>query len=405
MLDQANLAPGTAAVQDSSLLRVAICGEFRAGKSAMLNALFRENLLKDNVGNDARPTVFAEWGESPRIDYFDHSGHELAGASGGDDGVRNIQITFGNADLSRFEFVEIPFSNAENLTREQLELVRSSDILIWVTIASQAWRLTEKTIFEALGEARPEHCILAVSRADKLRSKADQDKISGRIGRETGAHFQGTVFMRNARQRIAARGSAADPWSGTGAGLILAELETAARRHDDARLAALAVADDVVEVAAPVEPAEAPEPVASVEPSPAPAAMIPEPDTPPVAAPQPQTAPLSVSSLMGEGVVVGMFANETDAECTPLLGELGECQTLGEACRNLGRTWLSSYTADGGSDDEFGVAMRTDSHSIHVLARPNAPIYFMKADLAKLTYGAAHNRFIRLCRDAAPGMA
>ncbi|MBF9036227.1 hypothetical protein HKCCE2091_18435 [Rhodobacterales bacterium HKCCE2091] len=383
-------------------LRVAICGEFRSGKSALLNALFGSNLLRDNVGKDNRPTVFAEWGERTEVEYFDVSGQTIATADAKDPNracdIQTVQVMFDNPAFSKFEFFEIPFSNAENITSHQADLVRSSDILIWVTIGSQAWRLTEKSIFDALADIRPANCIIAVSRADKLRRQADRDKVRDRIARETGAYFQGIVFMSNSRRRIDGKGPKADVMVDTAADVILAELTGAAGRQVVANRAAADTAGQ------DQDRSSAPSPETSETPRTAVAANAEDPaepaSTPVVGTVSAASAP-DFADLMGEGVVLGMFESDASPDCTPLLGETEACQKLGETCRVLRARWLETYQATDAISDAFTVAIRTDTHSIHMHAAPDASTYFMLADLSKLNYGSAHNRFNMICQKSA----
>ena len=125
--------------------------------------------------------------------------------------------------LKGFEIVEMPFLNERDIRDDQIAFVESADLLVWTTIASQAWRLSEKTILDRC-EKRPRAAVLVVSRTDKLRSDVDREKLRSRMERETADYFRSIVMMRGKDVVIDASASDDDAWIDTAAPELLQHL-------------------------------------------------------------------------------------------------------------------------------------------------------------------------------------
>lgn len=361
---------------DRPIIRVAICGEVRAGKSAMLNALFRENLLTDNLGKDVRPIVFAEYGDRPSVQYIDANGKRHDTPLEGSAPIESVHVCHDKSDLARYAFVEIPLTNAEELSESHKALIGSSDIMVWVTIASQAWRLTEKTIVEELGEARPAHCILAISRADKLRRKADKDKILTRMRRETSDYFDEQILVANSKSQIETAAKSEKSWENSGASEIVAYLERMSGNTHR-------VVDADPEMA---------EPPASEE-------------VAPHTEPPYSKATDHLIEASGEGTYIGVFAANSPKGCIALKGDPEVCQTLGDACRNLATRWLSAYGVEGDNIADFGVVVHSASRSIHYRKlHENDASVFMLSTVSEMTRGTAQVKHSQICQ-AIAGLA
>ena len=412
----------------NSIVRVAVCGEFRSGKSSVLNALFGANVLGDNVGTDERPFVYAERGEVDSIEYLDSDGVQIGDLDRGQ-AVKSIHLNFTNDAIKTLEFVEVPISTAEDLTSEQIDVVESSDILVWVTIASQAWRLTEKTIVETLETVRPKHCILAVSRADMLRKKADRDKLMARIERETSNVFQHVVFMSNSKSQIEAFATSKDIWQKTGAPELIDALKNArsqvigGSRTEQPEIGEPGVSEGDVDASALVEtsseetPAEdvpAPEATkvedvaeaAALE-SKAQDANIQEVAETEAAEDEPteqnshdvRSKQASYEALLGNGAIAGKFKAMTSPEAEVLLGDDDKCQELGKVLRKVSNNWLQTANFDVANED-FNISIRTSHHSLHFQQNAKSPTVFMLVDRSQTNEGMARIKFQDLCKMA-----
>lgn len=218
-----------AAPETAPRLRVVVCGEVRSGKSTLINALLRGPYLPDNIGQTRRPLVSARYRAQAgsQIHAIDGGVQSLDGVSPHDAlrGAARIELFTDTPHLADYELVEVPMTTAEEISAGDREVLASADVLIWVTIASQAWRLTEKTILTQLADVLPDHRVLVVSRADKLRGNSDRSKLMQRVRRETAGLFGECLFLDGAGAMIAASGESEDDWQRTGAPVILRHLQ------------------------------------------------------------------------------------------------------------------------------------------------------------------------------------
>lgn len=208
--------------------RIVICGEVASGKSTVLNCLLRERLLPDNLGAPVRPFVAARWAADRQVRSAFPDGSVVAPAYGDHEALRGaerILLQSSARHLKPYEFLELPMSNADNLTDDHFELVRSADLMIWVTIASQAWRLTEQRILDELATVSPGRGLIALSRADKLRTHDDAIKLMERVANETEPYFDAAHFVCGTRELVEAAATSRQAWTDTGAPSIMARIE------------------------------------------------------------------------------------------------------------------------------------------------------------------------------------
>ncbi len=382
--------------------RVALCGEVRSGKSTLVNLLARTNILPASLGDDGpRPVIVV--GHGPRRPMIavrpDGTRDELP--TGPDArafaGAERIEVQHGNKTLAGFELIEIPLTRAEEITDEQRALLRGADVMIWVTIASQAWRLTEKTIVEALAEERPGRAIIAITRADKLRSDNDRQRIADRVMRETGGIFSACHMVSGARKLIEGSGNAKG-WARTGgAGLqaLLTGFRDAAADLEPRPEPEPAAA----EVPEP-EAAAAREPLAQPEPAEAPARTEPVAET----EPEPEEAHLSGPELLRQvaATLRGLSAAglaDASGDCLVLDGEEAHCRAVAETCRASFRTLTEAYGYAGDGAVE-SAEIATARHRLLYAAIPESDRLVFLACEAPTSIGIAKSALNRL-RDAA----
>lgn len=434
-----------------SPLRVVICGEVSAGKSTLMNALMRDQLLPDNIGQSARPVLVAGWREIPGIEASGRDGREIRAALPGTKELFHeaefVRLWLDRPHLSGFELIELPMTRAEELTGDQIDLVQSADVMIWVTIGSQAWRLTEKAIVEALGGPRPDRSILIVSRGDKLRSDKDRGRLMERMERETAALFGHRFFLFGDRRKIAASAGSEADWQATGGAPLAALLrgfaaqpgrtaydrepreksvETRAAPDFETKFAAEAV-DDIpcvaeaakveeailsapgseTEVWAPASPApdtiaeSTSEAVAEVEQMPVAAAGAKvgveadtgvQPDREPVAPVAPKATPAQ------PGILQAGLLHEDGAGHTLLAGDAETLAQLADFCREM-LTQLQDerLTAEGGPVSFFSLS--TAKRRLLIQVQNGAGAVFMLADATVMNQGMAQMAISQLGGD------
>jgi len=209
---------GAFQVDKEDTLRVVVAGEVRAGKSAFINVLARGAILPDLTGDLGSLPVIVRHSETPWLGVKDEDGKitriddlndlKIAGST-------ELLIGAQMPHLSALELVEVPFSHEGDVSDESLDLMNSADVLVWLTIGSQAWRLSEQSIVNRLDDDAAKHRLLVVSRSDKLRSQTDREKIKGRLERETVDYFDKIFFMHGRGELITKSGQDEDAWEKT----------------------------------------------------------------------------------------------------------------------------------------------------------------------------------------------
>lgn len=209
--------------------RLALMGEFSAGKSTLLNFLIEENVLPTRATATELPPV-----------WFSH------GSNGsywlGEDGVRNqisveelskvppsakyVRLFVEAEILEHCDVIDTPGISDPNLAVETWRVAAGyANMVLWCTSATQAWRQTERSAWLSLPERLRKHSILVVTRSDKLTTEVDRDKVARRMAREAEEHFAGTVFMStpnavHAKAELA-NGQETPLWNESGAGPLL----------------------------------------------------------------------------------------------------------------------------------------------------------------------------------------
>ncbi len=208
--------------------RIVICGEVNAGKSTVLNALLRQRLLPDNIGAPIRPAISVRWQRKAGITAWFPDGKCRTAEPGDTDALRGAErviIGSNKRHLRHYELIELPMTTAEELTDDHFDTVQSASGLLWVTIASQAWRLTERNILDELAPVSPEHRLLAISRADKLRRESDRAKLKQRVVTETRKYFDTAHFVQGRPDLLEKSHHSRKTWEQTGAHKLLARME------------------------------------------------------------------------------------------------------------------------------------------------------------------------------------
>ena len=214
-------------VRKSDTWRIVVAGEFESGKSSVINAMLREPVLPCNPGLLSKPTIRIMHAPKKSIEAEDRMGssytpnslkelldHESLS-------ICNLRIPMGM--LAGAEIVEIPFYPDSGISNSDLEVIADADLIIWVTIASQAWRLSEQALIENLPYHVRDKSILAISRADKLRSAQDLDKIETRLQKDANRFFSEIVFMQASSDKLERAVSDTRAWEETG-GAALASI-------------------------------------------------------------------------------------------------------------------------------------------------------------------------------------
>ncbi|MEM9786661.1 MAG: dynamin family protein [Pseudomonadota bacterium] len=201
--------------------RIALMGEFSAGKSTLSNLLMGARPLPEKVtATRLSPVWMSQGTDTPyRID-VDGSTEPIS-----IDDLEAVPVDetfairlFIDADiLSVCDLIDFPGISDPNMSSDVWErMLPEVDAVIWCTHATQAWRQSEAAVWENMPDAVRQHSILLVTRFDKLTTDRDRSRVIKRVTRETDGHFSG-IYPVSLLQALAA-GEDQDKWDASGAG-------------------------------------------------------------------------------------------------------------------------------------------------------------------------------------------
>jgi GTPase SAR1 family protein len=178
--------------------RIALLGEFSAGKSTLANALLGQ----------VRSPVRATATQVPPIWYSAGSGDPVHLAEDGTEtaispdevgqipllGTRAVRVFLDSNLLDAVDLIDMPGSSDPNMSGDIWDaLLPLADIVLWCTPAAQAWRQSEAAIWEAVPEALQARSLLLLTRIDTVRNKTDRARLMSRVRRETNGQFHAVL--------------------------------------------------------------------------------------------------------------------------------------------------------------------------------------------------------------------
>jgi hypothetical protein len=171
--------------------RVVVLGESNAGKTSLVNLLLDQALLPESVVvNTRRPMVlrFAETilatgiTRSGRLDLRRDGIEPHHGST-----LESLEIGLPSERLASFDLVDTPALS----TSVQLDPLRLSaaDLLLWCTVATQAWKESERRLWMKISGRHRRYAILVATHQDNLRDDEDRRKVRARLTAETAECF------------------------------------------------------------------------------------------------------------------------------------------------------------------------------------------------------------------------
>lgn len=175
--------------------RVALMGEFSAGKSTLTNLLLAADPLPVKITATRLPPVWITQGDGTGL-REDSEGHIHELGPDGLDGVqmddtRLIQLQMQSDILQMCDLVDMPGISDPNMDSSVWSsVVREADIVVWCTHATQAWRQSEAAAFDSLPEELKKNALLLITRYDKLTTDRDRKRVLARVKAETKDRFR-----------------------------------------------------------------------------------------------------------------------------------------------------------------------------------------------------------------------
>ncbi|MEM6939171.1 MAG: dynamin family protein [Pseudomonadota bacterium] len=173
---------------------IALMGEFSAGKSTLANLLIGADPLPVQVVATQLPPVWIAYGDKDpiRVD-LDGNMHaidinNLAAARL--DETTYIKIFYQEDVLMHCDLLDLPGISDPNMSAEVWERMMSMvHGVLWCSHATQAWRQSEAAVWESLPRTLYQHSLLLLTRADKLTSERDLQRVVRRVRAETKGLF------------------------------------------------------------------------------------------------------------------------------------------------------------------------------------------------------------------------
>lgn len=174
--------------------RIAIMGEFSAGKSTLCNLLLRARPLPEKVTATRLSPVWMTKGPGQHCRVTVEGQKELIALEDLNtipvEETRYIQLFLEAEILEQCDFIDFPGISDPNMDAEVWERVLvEADAVIWLTHATQAWRQTEAAVWETVPEKVRQNSILLITRFDKLTTELDRRRVLARIEKEAGPEF------------------------------------------------------------------------------------------------------------------------------------------------------------------------------------------------------------------------
>lgn len=206
--------------------RVALMGEFSAGKSTLSNLLLDKSALPVNVTATQLPPVWISYGDDTPYRLSIEGQEEnvdpsLDGVSVAD--TRYIRVFHEAKFLEHCDLIDMPGISDPNMAADVWQrVIHEADIVIWCSHATQAWRQSEAAVWGTLPPALYDKSLLLLTRMDRILSERDQKRVIKRVENETQGLFR-KVLPVSLIKAIDAGGDA-DAWVASGADDLITSL-------------------------------------------------------------------------------------------------------------------------------------------------------------------------------------
>ncbi|MCB1342612.1 MAG: hypothetical protein KDK24_16395 [Pseudooceanicola sp.] len=214
-----NRAPTPAAPAAARPVRVVICGERNAGKSTVLNLLARQMVVPAFGETGPHPVLHLRHG-TPHVVVTGDNGtvalYDRLAACDNLDRARSCEVVLNAPALDGLELIELPLPEGGPVPAEARDILAGADLLVWTTIASQAWRFTERAMVAQLPRTLHQRATLVVTRADKIRTPQDQRRIHRRLVSETSDYFDHIAFLAAPGRMVREAGQSDDAFEVVG---------------------------------------------------------------------------------------------------------------------------------------------------------------------------------------------
>jgi Dynamin family len=208
--------------------RIALMGEFSAGKSTLANLLAGGQHLPVQVTATQLPPVWMSYGTAPMY-RVDLEGKSIPVSLSRLEDVPIAETAFvrmfeQSETLSHCDIIDMPGISDPNMSAKVWQRVLPlADGVVWCTHATQAWRQSESAIWGTVSPELKRRSLLLLTRIDKIVGEQDRARVVRRVNKETDGLFSAPCLTISLTQALATQnGSAA--WTAAGATQLFDQL-------------------------------------------------------------------------------------------------------------------------------------------------------------------------------------
>jgi GTPase SAR1 family protein len=180
-------------------LRIIVLGEANSGKSSLVNLIVGNNMAPTSVvANTLWPVMFKYSQRAcVRAVMADGSRRELDPKARDPLGNIPLQMVEVGLPLERLRLVEVIDTPGAESAQDEDESwqvrYRAGDLLIWCTVATQAWKETERRAWSEIPARVRTNSVLAVTRVDQLIDQAAVTAVRQRLAQQVAAEFGAVI--------------------------------------------------------------------------------------------------------------------------------------------------------------------------------------------------------------------
>lgn len=183
-------------------MRIAIIGEFNSGKSSLTNLLVGIDSLPTAIVSNTRiptllyhaaaPEIFAMGCDGARTPV--DGGQPLRAAA-----ALRLEVGLPSARLAAVEFIDLPGLADPRFDEAAADLaLHGVDAVLWCTVATQAWKESERQAWSARVPRLRQRGILVVTHRDLLLGGDDEARLLARLRGVAAEDFQDVVMLSTA---------------------------------------------------------------------------------------------------------------------------------------------------------------------------------------------------------------
>ena len=228
-------------------VRVALGGEFSAGKSTLTKMLLGHHFVKMQASASSMPTACFKYSSTPYFRVF--TGNDMRPIAHPDDMTEQemrdaecLEVGLDVPFLKHFEIFDTPGTSDPTRDVDQLlKIAENVDLVIWCTNATQAWRESERRMWAELPDDVKSRSLLAVTHVDLPNVKASLDRLMARLNREAGSLFDKIIPM-DLLSAVKARDADSvvvdkEAWMKSGGAICIGALEAIAEKNESEAVA------------------------------------------------------------------------------------------------------------------------------------------------------------------------